>query len=87
MFYDELVNDLEPNLKGLLGFLELNVTESQLQCALERREGIYRRKKRMLNLDPFTKEMKTKIDATKQEVYKLIYEYLEGKKQKKTDDR
>lgn len=87
LFYDQLVNELEPNLKDLLIFLELNVTESQLQCALERREGIYRRKKRMLNLDPFTKDMKTKIDATKQEVYKLIYEYLEGKKQKKTDDR
>lgn len=82
IFYDQLVSDLETNLRQLLKFLEVNITEPQLQCALERREGIYRRKKRMINLDPFTKDMKLKLQATKREVYALIYEYLEDKKQR-----
>ncbi|KAL0266270.1 UNVERIFIED_CONTAM: hypothetical protein PYX00_008862 [Menopon gallinae] len=87
IFYDQLVNDLENSLRKLLGFLEMNVTESQLNCALERREGIYRRRKRMLNIDPFTKEMRVKIENTKQEVYKLIYEYLEDQSQRIFFDR
>lgn len=80
VFYDQLVSNLKQNLQDLLKFLEVNVTESQLQCALDRREGIYRRKKRMIHLDPFTDAMKTKITATKLEVYNVIYGYLGERK-------
>ncbi|EEB20243.1 conserved hypothetical protein [Pediculus humanus corporis] len=87
LFYDQLISDLESNLRRLLKFLEVNVTESQLQCAIQRKEGIYKRKKKMIHLDPFTKDMKTKIEATKLEVYKLIYDYISSKKRKKIFNR
>ena len=51
LFYDQLISDLESNLRRLLKFLEVNVTESQLQCAIQRKEGIYKRKKKMMGVE------------------------------------
>lgn len=41
----------------------------------------------MLNIDPFTKEMKDKLESIKKEVYKLIYEYKEQQDQRILFDR
>lgn len=86
LFYDQLITDLERNLRLLLKFIEVNVTESQLQCALERREGIYRRKKRMINVDPFTPQMKARIETTKREVYALIHDYIDNENNKNENE-
>lgn len=40
--YQQLVNDTEHALQGVLRFLGVAVPTRQLQCALERKEGIYR---------------------------------------------
>lgn len=46
---------------------------SRLQCALDRREGIYRRKKRLLHVDPFTEQMRAKIASAQREIYTAIF--------------
>jgi hypothetical protein len=40
-----------------------------MSCAIARKEGIYRRKKRLLSFDPFTLEMHRLIDSTAAIVY------------------
>lgn len=72
IFYDQLLEDVATHLQGLLRFLELNVTEQNLACALERREGIYRRKRRVINFDPFTAEMKKALRKEQDAVYEAI---------------
>jgi len=80
VFYDDLVNDLEPNLREIVNFIGLNVTEDEFKCAMNRREGIYRRKKRLFSLDPFTKDMKHYIKITKDEVYYQIHSFIQNQK-------
>lgn len=39
IFYENLVQNLEPELRGVLRFLNVPVSEEQLKCALQRSEG------------------------------------------------
>lgn len=43
-----------------------------LLCALERREGIYRRKKRLMSFDPFTPKMRSALNEEQDKVYQVI---------------
>lgn len=73
IFYEDLVQgqDLETTLRDILQFINgtARVDEELLACTLERKEGIYRRRKRILHFDPFTKEMHERIAAKRKEVY------------------
>lgn len=80
IFYEDLINELEISLRELIHFIELQINESNLKCALERREGIYRRKKRLLTLDPFSAAMKAKIGSVKEEVYSQLHSYIQNRK-------
>jgi hypothetical protein len=75
MFYDQLLEDVATHMQGLLRFLKLNVSEQNLTCALERREGIYRRKRRVINFDPFTSGMKQALRKEQDAVYEAIANY------------
>lgn len=72
IFYDKLVQNVEETLTKLLEFLEFPVTQKNLQCALDRKEGIYRRRKRVLNFDPYTPEMKKILKEEEDKVYRAI---------------
>jgi hypothetical protein len=72
IFYDDLVENVEGTVRDVLKFLEFPINEEQLQCALMRREGIYRRKKRILNFDPYTADMHVMIDEKRTEVYAML---------------
>jgi hypothetical protein len=72
MFYDQLLEDVATHLQDLLHFLKLNVSEQNLACALERQEGIYRRKRRVVNFDPFTVAMKHALRREQDVVYEAV---------------
>lgn len=75
IFYEQLVDNLENTLKSVINFLDMPVDEQLFKCAIERREGIYRRKKRVLNFDPYTTKMKTKLHEVEKKVYDAIYNF------------
>lgn len=72
VFYDQLIEDVATHLQDLLHFLRLNVSEQNMACALEWREGIYRRKRRVINFDPFTAAMKQALRKEQDSVYEAI---------------
>lgn len=75
IFYEQLVDNVEENLKSVLDFLEFPISETQFKCAIERKEGIYRRKKREMIFDPFTLKMKDLIKIEQEKVYDAIYNF------------
>lgn len=77
VMYDDLVADVGGTLRGILAFLEHPVSEEAMACALERREGIYRRKRRALaaNFDPYTAAMKAEMREQQDEVFAKIKKY------------
>ncbi|XP_058822804.1 WSCD family member AAEL009094 [Topomyia yanbarensis] len=72
VFYDELVENVEETLRSVLHFLKFPVNEELLACALMRKEGIYRRKKRILQFDPYSPAMHVTIDEKRAEVYAAL---------------
>lgn len=75
IFYEQLVDNLENTLKTVINFLEMPIDEELFKCAIHRREGIYRRKKRVLNFDPYSSRMKTKLREVQRKVYEAIYNF------------
>ena len=51
VFYDQLLRKTELELRRILNFLELPISNSTLQCALENKEGVYKREPRKLYFD------------------------------------
>ncbi|XP_053691158.1 WSCD family member AAEL009094 [Sabethes cyaneus] len=72
IFYDELVENVEGTLRSILNFLQFPINEELLACALARKEGIYRRKKRILQFDPYSPAMHAAIDEKRTEVYAAL---------------
>uniref|UniRef100_A0A8D8YQ98 WSCD family member AAEL009094 n=1 Tax=Cacopsylla melanoneura TaxID=428564 RepID=A0A8D8YQ98_9HEMI len=58
--YEDLVSNLPHTLISILHFIDLPA--GNLTCAIQRREGIFRRRKRKTKLQPFTKDMKIQLD-------------------------
>ncbi|KAF5285209.1 hypothetical protein FQR65_LT13324 [Abscondita terminalis] len=73
IFYEQLVDNVHHTLTVLLNFLEIPISDDLLACALERQEGIYRRKRRYLNFDPYTPTMKKLLQNEQKKVYEAIY--------------
>ncbi|KAI5726149.1 hypothetical protein M8J77_024499 [Diaphorina citri] len=70
--YEDLVSNLPHTLLSILHFIELPVTQADLDCAVRRREGIFRRRKRKTKLQPFTKEMKVQLEYEWNNVFAQI---------------
>ncbi|KAF7273793.1 hypothetical protein GWI33_013521 [Rhynchophorus ferrugineus] len=83
IFYEQLVHNTEHTLKSVINFLGVYVPTKKFNCAIERKEGIYRRKKRVLNFDPFTSEMRIKIKNVQEKVYDAIYQTAAPEKRKR----
>uniref|UniRef100_A0A182PBY4 Sulfotransferase domain-containing protein n=1 Tax=Anopheles epiroticus TaxID=199890 RepID=A0A182PBY4_9DIPT len=75
VFYDDLVENVEGTLRSILKFLNFPTDEELLACALMRKEGIYRRKKRILQFDPYSPAMHAAIDEKRAEVYAALGRY------------
>lgn len=72
IFYDDLVENVEGTLRSILKFLKFPINDELLACALMRKEGIYRRKKRILQFDPYSPAMHVAIDEKRAEVYAAL---------------
>lgn len=83
IFYEQLVEDVEHTLRSVLHFLEMPVDDQLMRCALERKEGIYRRKRRVLNFDPYTTAMKRQLEIEQERVYEAIYTIASPAKRKR----
>ncbi|XP_055844365.1 WSCD family member CG9164 [Episyrphus balteatus] len=75
VYYDDLVANSEKILREILSFLEFPIEESLMSCALIRKEGIFRRKKRVLSFDPYSPAMRHQLDERKRKIYTLLGRY------------
>lgn len=69
IYYEDLVDDVEKTLRDILRFIDYPINEDLIRCAILRKEGIYRRKKRLLAFDPYTAAMKKMIEEKRTQVY------------------
>lgn len=53
-----------------------------MNCAISHKEGIYRRKKKLQDFDPFTTEMYKALDGVRNRVLSMVADYQ--KKQNET---
>lgn len=72
VFYDDLVSNTDETLRDILQFIGHKVDEDLLKCTLSRKEGIYRRRRRIQRFDPYTKEMHEKISEKTKEVFEKL---------------
>lgn len=72
VYYEDLVDNVEKTLRDILNFLNFKINEELLSCAVKRKEGIYRRKKRLLNFEPFTTSMRKMIEKKRIQVYEEL---------------
>ena len=71
--YDHLHDHTERELRRVLRFLGVEPeAESAVECALRRREGIYKRPRRPLGFDPFDSELRALLSAKMEEVYSAL---------------
>jgi len=72
VFYDDLVHHTERELRSILDFLQFPINEQLMRCAIMRKEGIFRRKKRLLSFDPYTESMRAEVQNRRRIVYGLL---------------
>ena len=68
--YDALRSDPEGQLRRVLRFLGVSGADAlDLTCAMERREGMYKRPKKQLNFDVFDETMRKDIASRRERTY------------------
>lgn len=73
VFYEDLVNNTQHELEKLLNFLEIGIIPEKMKCAMERKEGLFHRKKKnVIEFDPFNSAMRQAIDDAKNSLYKVL---------------
>jgi hypothetical protein len=75
VYYEDLVDSVEKTIRDVLNFIGHPINEGLLRCAVMRKEGIYRRKKRLLTFDPYTPTMKRMIEEKRTLVYTELGRY------------
>ena len=57
----------------LLEFLNVDITKSQMECTMTRKEGLYHRsKKKVVGVELFDAKMRQTINDIKERVYKVL---------------
>ncbi|TRY68247.1 hypothetical protein TCAL_04080 [Tigriopus californicus] len=69
VFYDDLMNQTEIELRRALNFLNMSVSEAMMTCAMSKREGIYKRSKKVLNFDVFDSDMRQMLTDRQSRVF------------------
>jgi hypothetical protein len=77
----QLKENPERELRRLLDFLRVSVSNSTIQCVMDKKEGIYKRSKRLLNFSPFDDSMKSVL-AKKQ---KVVFDIMKQKPDEAAD--
>lgn len=78
VFYEDLLDNLPEEMRRILEFLDLDVSESNFDCMMRHLDGIYKRRKRPLSFDPFTPKLRALVDRCKQLVERAVREVLAG---------
>lgn len=76
IFYNDLVDNLEESLAKMLKFLAVSYTKEDMKCVINRKEGIYRRKKKNGNLrnKVYNSFLSSVITKRKTKVFQYIQE-------------
>ena len=76
VYYDDLVSNLEHELRRIMTFLNVSVDDDVMTCVLHRREGHWHRQKKKKHVgvvdDVFDVEMRRNLTNFKHEVYKAL---------------
>lgn len=72
IYYENFQTDFRSELTKLLRFLQWEVTEPQLDCAEQNKEGLFHRKNNNLGYDPFTEKHKQELEEHKRVVDEFI---------------
>ncbi|CAG4933680.1 unnamed protein product [Colias eurytheme] len=75
VFYETLVDRTRPTMQGILDFLNHTVTEEDMNCAMYNKEGIYRRRKKYKDFDPFTPNMYAALETVRNRVRDMVIDY------------
>ncbi|OXA52396.1 WSC domain-containing protein 2 [Folsomia candida] len=70
--YHQLVQNTTQELTTILDFLGEPVTESVMNCVINNKEGIYRRRKKNVQFNPFTSKMEKFLSIQERIVYNAI---------------
>ena len=70
--YSDLVNRTKEILEKVLNFLEVSVTKDEIECAMKRKEGIYRRPKKNLAGPKISSSLGKELDDRKRRVMNLV---------------
>ena len=76
--YSDLMDRVEEQLRRTLDFLSVTVTKEEMECAMSRKEGIYRRQKKTMktNGPVFDNHLTKVVNQRKERVINLIREKL-----------
>lgn len=75
MYYENLKENLEFELRRMLKFLEVDPDEERIACTLAYPEGKFKRKKKERKFDPFTKELTEEINGHIRNISALFREH------------
>ena len=72
--YSDLMDRVEEQLRRVLDFLAVSVTKDEMECAMSRKEGIYRRQKKNLKMKGpvFDYYLSNVVMKSKERVDKLV---------------
>merc|ERR1719369_1305361 len=77
ILYSDLINNVEEQLRRTLDFLSVSVTKEEMECAMKRKEGINRRKKKRLKTGSvFDGYLTNIVNERKDRVLKLVKQKL-----------
>ena len=78
IMYSNMTNRVEEQLQRTLDFLHMSVTKEEMECAISRKEGIYRRKKKPLKMtgQVFDNYLTNIVNLRKERVLKLARKKL-----------
>jgi len=79
VFYRDLIDDTETELRRILNFLNISISEKMLRCTMDLKEGIYRRAKRPDTTENLFDRHLTQFLKSKQ---KKVFQLLTGLRQR-----
>ena len=73
-FYQDLKENLKFELKRICDFLDVEIREANMECAMSRKDGIFRRPRQDLTFDPFDKSMKLFLNERKSNLHNVMWD-------------
>ncbi|PIK38909.1 putative WSC domain-containing protein 2 [Apostichopus japonicus] len=75
VYYHDLKNDLQEQLRRIIKFVGLSVDEQRLKCTLKMSEGLFRRPRYALSFNPYNKQLVTYVEDVKMYIGNVMEQY------------